>query len=223
MKLSEAVEMVAKYVRETGNTAAQATKQLWEDICPLPVDEATSLMQQAISSRVGDRLRNPEDGAILSFRQSSPPVITPTGAAEMPQTEDDEVGHVNEPVSSKPPDIPYRVITIQRERTPTARHEVTVKLLSYTMYNVNGAVKAIADFTRYDVLTQISRIKKVEVGVTGHRKMWEHLGDRMTTLKKDRVSDLAEGEQIKIARMVYDLRQTHNLVDGITSNLIARL
>jgi hypothetical protein len=37
--------------------------------------------------------------------------------------------------------------------------------------------------------------------------MWEYVHERLTTCKKSKVEDLGEGEQIKIARMVFDLRQ----------------
>jgi hypothetical protein len=87
------------------------------------------------------------------------------------------------------------------------RHEVTCQILQDVIYHVNGAAKPIAVFTKYDVLTKLESVRNVEAGVVRHRKMWEYIHERLTALNKSKVEDLAEGEQTKIARMIFDLRQ----------------
>lgn len=92
-------------------------------------------------------------------------------------------------------------------RTTVERHEVTVQLLHDAVYHVNGVAKPIAVFTQYDVLTKLESVRRVAAGIARHQGMWEYISERLVTLKKAQVSDLAPGEQMKIARMVYDLRQ----------------
>ena len=87
------------------------------------------------------------------------------------------------------------------------RHEVTCQLLQDVIYHVNGKAKPMAVFTKFDVLTKLESVRNVEAGVVRHRKMWEYVHERLTTCKKSKIEDLGEGEQIKIARMVFDLRQ----------------
>lgn len=87
------------------------------------------------------------------------------------------------------------------------RHEVTCQILHDVIYHVNGKAKLIAVFTKFDVLTKLDSVRNVEAGIIRHRMMWEYIHERLTTCKKSKVEDLGEGEQMKIARMVFDLRQ----------------
>lgn len=87
------------------------------------------------------------------------------------------------------------------------RHEVTCQILQDVIYHVNGTAKCMAVFTKFDVLTKLESVRSVEAGVIRHRKMWEYVHERLTACKKSKIEDLAEGEQTKIARMVFDLRQ----------------
>jgi hypothetical protein len=99
-------------------------------------------------------------------------------------------------------------VSVTSYRQPAMeRHEVTCLLLQNVIYHVNGAAKPIAVFTKFDVATKLESVRSVEAGVVRHRKMWEYVHERLTTLKKSKVEDLAEGEQTKIARMIFDLRQ----------------
>ncbi len=98
-------------------------------------------------------------------------------------------------------------VTVESRQPAMERHEVTCVLLRDVIYHVNGVAKSVAVFTKHDVLTKLESIRHVEAGVIRHRKMWEYIHERMTVLKKSKVEDLAEGEQTKIARMIFDLKQ----------------
>ncbi len=111
-------------------------------------------------------------------------------------------------------------ISVSVERRPMERHEVSVEVLVETIYHVNGEAKAIASFTLFDVRTKLSSVRAIEMGVSRHRQMWEHVAERLSTCKKNKVEDLAHGEQMKIARMVFDLQHSHALPE-ISRNAIA--
>jgi len=93
------------------------------------------------------------------------------------------------------------------------RHEVTCQILQDVIYHVNGKAKPIAVFTKFDVLTKLESVRNVEAGIVRHRVMWEYVHERLTACKKSKVEDLGEGEQMKIARMVFDLRQHQDSKD----------
>jgi hypothetical protein len=107
----------------------------------------------------------------------------------------------------------FKTVSVRRNREMPSVREVSVQLLSDTVYHVNGKAKPIALFTKYDVLTKLSGVRKVEEGVIKHRQMWEYIASRLSALGKAKVEDLAEGEQIKIARMIYNLRQPKEVLE----------
>ncbi len=113
---------------------------------------------------------------------------------------------LNNPITSRWGDEVSVGVTSYRQPT-IERHEVICQILQDVIYHVNGKAKPIAVFTKFDVLTKLESVRNVEAGIARHRAMWEYVHERLTTCKKSKVEDLGEGEQMKIARMVFDLRQ----------------
>ena len=102
--------------------------------------------------------------------------------------------------------VSTRSITVSMPNQVVERREITCQVLKDFVYHVNGAAKCVASFTRYDVHTHLTQLRQLQAGVNRHVSVWEYMHERMVKLKKDRVDDLAEGEQAKIARMLYETK-----------------
>lgn len=124
-------------------------------------------------------------------------------------SEDEQQTLLQEAIAHRVNPLLTRGVTVtvtDYHRVSMERHEVTCQLLHDVVYHVNGVAKPVALFTKFDVVTKLESVRRVEEGLVRHRKMWEYVHERLAKFKKGSVEELAEGEQIKIARMVYDLR-----------------
>src|SRR5215471_2265294 len=79
-------------------------------------------------------------------------------------------------------------------------YQVTVQVLEAS-YNVSGKVKAVLNMGYSDLKTLGREYAAAEQGFHRYSEFWLYAADRLKQLKKDRVSDLATGEQNKLARM----------------------
>lgn len=163
MTIQEAVETIAQYVRDTGKAAPDAVRAVWDQISPFSDEDAATLMQQALASRV------------------SPQSTGRAGSAT-------------------------QVSITHRRADPLERHVVTCQILQDVRYTVNGASKAVAVFTRYDLNTKIEQADAIIGGFKRYKGVWEFALSLLIKYDKPRIEDLGEGEQMKIARMLAALR-----------------
>lgn len=111
-------------------------------------------------------------------------------------------------------EIPLSVATGSSSHQVQVRHsslaikhyEVTVELLANVHYVVGGKVKAVATFNRMDALELADNSRRMKEGHARYEEMWRHVAQRLQTCKKSCVHDLGEGEQLKIARMINEIR-----------------
>lgn len=176
MNADDAVKYVAEFVRSTGLPASQAVREVWKDITP--ITDADVLLQFAIAIRVSSEYRRP--GFIYE------------GYTRKGESGGKGNGHAR--------------IRVRHTKYETRHYTVSVELLQDIRYNVNGKVKAIAQCNRHDILTLAESFRKGEEGFARHRAVMEYIATRLKELNKTNVEDLAEGEKIKIARMISDLR-----------------
>jgi hypothetical protein len=85
--------------------------------------------------------------------------------------------------------------------------QVSVSILQDIHYNVEGRVKSIAVMNRRDVLILATNFCNMVEAFSRHEQVFRYIAARLVELKKEKVEDLAEGEQQKIARMFTDLKQ----------------
>lgn len=169
MTIQEAVEIIVQHVRDTGKTAPDAVRATWEQIAPFSEEDAKTLMQQALASRISQPLTG----------------RTPS-----------EEGRGRTVVA----------VTSYRRAEPLERRIVTCQVLQDVRYTVNGASKAVATFTRYDLTTKIEQADAIIGGFKRYKSVWQFALDLLVRFDKPRIEDLGEGEQMKIARMLTALR-----------------
>lgn len=190
--IQDAVDTIVKYVRNTGKQRADAVKELWDSLGDFSEDEARVLMQQALSARAGAVLTNP-------FRS-----VAAIDDSERIESYVERGADVTVCVQ------PYRHFTMER-------HEVTCQILYDTVYLVNGVSKPFATFTLSEAGEKAAQYRRVEASMDRHARLWEYVHERLTKLKKIKVEDLAEGEQTKIARMLYDVKTQSEPLTEIAS------
>lgn len=113
-------------------------------------------------------------------------------------------------VSYKKPladDRPKNDIHIEYHKYKSRIYEVSVQLLQDVSYNVNGKVKPIILMNHYDLVTLARDAKAAEEGFHRYYELWTYTAERLQVLKKTSVEDLAEGEQMKIARMLHEAQR----------------
>lgn len=187
MTIQNAVQRVADHIRNTGQPLSEAVIKVWPSLSFSKEDERV-LMQQAIASRVSSALTNTvrtSDGSAYKYKSNTVPSPLPSFGS----------------VPIKPVQVSVQTTFIEPKV-----HDVKIHILKDTTYQINGVSKAIINFSRYDVHTKLESTRAVEEGVVRHRKVWEYLHDRMKELGKYHVFELAEGEQLKLARKIYDIK-----------------
>lgn len=158
-----------------------AIQDVWPSLLPFSKEDTTYLMQTALAARVSNRLTNP-----VKKGEEEEEVAQPYNSGDSLK----QVILVTKPYNLKPQTV-----------------HVSVQILMDTVYQINGESKPVALFTKFDVFTMMERTKAVENGVTRHRQFWQTVHHRMTELNKSSISDLADGEQQKIARMLRDTKK----------------
>jgi hypothetical protein len=120
-------------------------------------------------------------------------------------------GHENDSVQFRPP----IQIGVQHIAHQARNYKVTVDLLRDVRYNINGKVKTVAVMGRADVGFLARQAEAVKEGAGRYQKFWEGIGSRLETTGKRHVEDLADGEQLKIAKQLHELQKRNH--EGLTS------
>lgn len=167
MTIKEAVQIIARSVRDTGKPIADAVRELWPQLGQFSFGEERKLMQEALAARVDPHLVNPSRYSVES--------------------------EVNVSVSAY-------------DHPVMERHEVTCQLLHDTIYHVNGVAKPFALCLKYELQDRMTWVLSMRNGLDRHYNVLKHTVDRMEKTGANKVEDLGEGEQMKIARMLFDIQ-----------------
>lgn len=171
--INKAIRQAINHIKRTSETTPQVVSQLWSQF-PLSEEDVQTLAMEGLVVRIGNVRRNPN---LLEDEQT---VTGSFGRISIPEI-----------ISSKPEG---RFVHVQVTRTKETR------ILHDTMLTINNANVALIDFTARDCSLYIRSQSKIVDGLERHIEVAEYIRDRLTTLNKKKVSDLAVGEQHIIAQ-----------------------
>lgn len=188
MSVTEATHAVRKLMHETGASASEATRALWPSL-GLGAEDVDTLAMSALAARAGQ------------LATSGKPVIDvePTSSRIDPLTKTEQGFYV--PAAFRGTE---RSVSITR--TPVNVVERAVMVLHNAQYNINGKSVKLIDFGPY----HLSKLEE-SAATTGngfHRlaDFCQQVKKRLGELKKSSIRELADGEQQKIARAFWDIK-----------------
>jgi hypothetical protein len=187
MTIAEAAKQARKLMLDTGASASDAVKALWPSLGLDEVD-IESLAMSALSARAGQ------------LATSGKPVI------DLEPTRSRVVDDIPEQGYSVPVQFRSTERTVAITRTPVNVVERAVLVLHHAQYNINGKSVKLVDFGPY----HLSRLEESAAnnGNGFHRlaEFCQLTRERLAKLKKNSIRDLAQGEQEKIARNFWDIK-----------------
>ena len=178
MNIDKAVQFIAEKVYQTGHPTSGTVRQLFSSL-GLTESDLDILAMEGLSGRVNSLLVS---GGFESANPKPQQVIIET---HFEPTVADKAAGRTQPSRIQP--APIKI-------------SVDVEILHNTLLQVHGVRKPIIEFTSRD-LDYMLRLYGAEIkGYSARTEVFEYAQSRLKTLKKTRISDLANGEQTILAR-----------------------